>query len=332
MIDFYIIKKSFLMKKISLRIINLISCKLILTAFLFSPLPSLSQSCKEAFKSSPLSHERYQPKALKVAMNSINYKKLIMNYPRLSVEDEKTLFELYNKGDERAFQILFLSNLHHIPYVIKRYQGETFYEDLFQESLITLLKVFKTFDVNKGEFKSYLKQAITRKVILYVEKQKTPFLINWNPNRYAIYRAFRKDLKSADSKFNIESWIHNFHKENPNFSNKDIKAVKVFLSPPKFLQYDNSITDNNLTIAELTPDTKMNLDEQVISEIDFPKIYSHTKIKFLDKIDQAILEDRVFSNNPRTLESLGNDFSISYEAVRLRQSKITNYIQTHFPR
>ena len=319
----------FIIKKIFFKS-NVKNLNLVLVAFLFFPIFSTSQSCKEIFERPSLSHKRYDSKSLKIAMNSTNYKKLIYSYPKLSVEDEKALFTLYKKGDERAFQILFLSNLHHIAYIIKRHKEKHYYDDLFQESVITLLKSFETFDTNKAEFKYYLKQAITRKVILYVEEKVDSSHIRWNPNRHTIYKAFRDDLKSADFNFNIQSWIHKFHKKNPNFSKNDINAIEMFISS-KHISYQSPIRNTNSTIDNVIPD-KINVEEEVMNKEHIEKIYLETKTHFPNEVDQVILEKRIFTDTPQTLHSLDNDLPISHEAIRLRQKKMLKYIHTNFPR
>lgn len=51
----------------------------------------------------------------------MDYQKIIDDYPYLPRETEQKLFEIYkngNEGKETAFQILFLSNIRNIHYIV----------------------------------------------------------------------------------------------------------------------------------------------------------------------------------------------------------------------
>ncbi|MDE0119198.1 MAG: hypothetical protein OXM55_04230 [Bdellovibrionales bacterium] len=145
-----------------------------------------------------------------------------------------------------------------------------------------------------------------------------------------IIKAFRQQKDSNPNNFNpgSDAWLHKFHKENPQFSMKNIKYVAYIFSPPTFLNL-NSLTSNrgrdrgnNRTWAEILPDTNTNVEAENISKTDFQKIIRWAKERFPEEIDQAIIEERIATSEPKTEKELGDRFSITRQAIKHRYNKI----------
>ena len=305
----------------------------------FIPIESLSGSCREVFKTPSLNYEKYSPKALEQAMNNMNYTNIIANYSKLSRTDERALFDLYKNGGERgkkkAFQILFLSNIYIVAYVVKKriYSNPKLKEnqdDLFQEGMIALLKALERFDLKtEVRFPTYLHKAVSSRLTGYIELKLNPIPVKWKEKKYAIYKAFQRKRNSDDFDPHSEVWIQKFFEENPDYSIKDIKIVAQFI-PPKFLDYDAPIGHNtNHKIADTLSDVNQNTEVEAINRIDVQKIYKWTKERFPHEIDQAIIEQIIFSYEPKSSSELGNSFSITRQAITHRYNKIIREIRTH---
>lgn len=274
-----------------------------------------------------LDHEKYSPQNLKKASKSSNYQSIIADYPPLPKEEESTLFTIYRneKGakKERAFQILFLSNVYNIPYAIKKWrrQKPVDYDDLFQEGLLALVISIEKYDPKFGvRFSSYLTQSINWQLRHYTMSQHSMSVkMRWNKNRYDIYRAFKDEIRSAEFELNLESWMNTFSTENPHFPKKDINAVLLFLN------YEYSRT---LFLTELLPDINADVETTSINQMDLLRIYLLAKNTFPDPINQAIIEDIIFSDSPKTFSKLGAEFSITRQAAQQRHIRILRQIRS----
>ena len=98
------------------------------------------------------------------------YLKEIGKVPLLSAEEERTLAEAMENGDERAKKKLAEANLRLVVSIAKRYVGRgMLFLDLIQEGNLGLIKAVEKFDYRKGyKFSTYatwwIRQAITRAI------------------------------------------------------------------------------------------------------------------------------------------------------------------------
>ncbi|MCY4512603.1 MAG: hypothetical protein OXB86_02825 [Bdellovibrionales bacterium] len=270
----------------------------------------------------------------------MDYNKIIADYRRLSRADERTLFEVYNNGNkkdrERAFQILFLSNVYMVSYVAGKFMWKADYAELLQQGMLVLFDVIPKFD-NTGEFRHvrfsvYLHRAISSRLQRYIDRYLIPIPMVWSNNKSAIYQAFKVRKHNGNFNPNSSDWLQEFSEENPQHSIENIRAVAQYVSPPAFLGYDSPANSRGegLILAEVLPDKKIRGEEAIINKIDFQRIREWVKERFPDEIDQAIIEDRFFSDEPQSNTVLGDRFSITKEAIRKRYNKIVGQLQEQF--
>ena len=306
--------------------------KIVCVFLLLFPIVVLSNDCLKTFESLSLKEERYSPSALKKAMNSINYRKIIAEYPKLSKENERVLFELYRKGNQRAFQILFLSNMYMVPFRIKKWTKWVDREDLFQTALIALLRALEKYDFESGiRFTTYLGKAIDSRLQRYVETKEWHLSVKWTSKRYSIYKILRDRKKFNLLKAPSVSWVEQFSKEHPDYSIEDIKIVLQFLFPPMFLSYESSVNaHDDHTFEEILPDENINVEKTVINKKDIQIIYTWALQTFPEEINQAILKEVIFASEPKTFRELGKRFSITKTAIGNRYHRIIEKIQSEF--
>ena len=294
-------------------------------------------SCQKIFTSSSLEHERYTSVSLKTAMKSMDYKKIIDDYPPISQEDEKDLFEIKNENkNDIAFQILFLSNVYVVDMTVTtRFTNKnpllrSMYDDLLQEGMMTLLKCLERYNHTKGfRFKTYLYRSIISDLNQYINRKIRLISYKWTPKRYVIFQAFKQLLDNNPDDFDLrsESSLYRFHKDNPQYSMEDIRlTAQFFEGPHDFLSFDSfARSESSRTLKETLPDLKID-EGEVIYQIDFRNIHAWTKEQFPHPIDQAIIEEKIFTDKP-TEESLGNRFSITKQAISSRYKKIIQAIR-----
>lgn len=78
------------------------------------------------------------------------YNKELEKYPALSHEDNIKYARLYRSGDASARDILINGNLRLVFFLLIRYQGLPFYEDLLQEANLGLMEAIERFDPEMG--------------------------------------------------------------------------------------------------------------------------------------------------------------------------------------
>lgn len=95
-----------------------------------------------------------------------DYMKKLRTVKEIPCEDEKTLIEKAQNGDERAIAAVVEGNLRLIVSVAKKYRGMGIeFADIIQEGNLGLLKAIEKFDVSKGiKFSTYAVQWIRQTI------------------------------------------------------------------------------------------------------------------------------------------------------------------------
>ena len=94
--------------------------------------------------------------------------------PPLDPEEEKTLFVLCKKGDQKAREKLISHNLRLVSHIIKKYYGNCKdQEDLVSIGTIGLIKAIDSYDDKKGSrFATYAGKCLQNEILMYFRSQK----------------------------------------------------------------------------------------------------------------------------------------------------------------
>lgn len=236
----------------------------------------------------------------------------INKYPILTEKTQKELLEKSKKGDSKASEILFNSNLRFVVSVAKQYHFEGFQlVDLIQEGSLGLLIAIKKGEVRENStFLSYAVWWIRSKILEYIAKNQGVVLIPLNKILGT------SKIKKANSKFFAEfgrdptlKEILEITKENPeNYFEKS----EVFLSKP--LNDDSG----SATFLDIIPSKEeistKELDEKIISKKILSSLPSRKKniLKMYFGIDY----DRSY-----TLEEISREYEITRERARQLKEK-----------
>ena len=250
------------------------------------------------------------------------------------------MIKLYREHhDKKALQILFLSNVGLVRYIVKDYvrkNGGDF-EDFFQEGLIALLDAIKKFDSSKGtKLSIYIDRATRRNITRYNEIKHSLVAVKWTITRKKLQLSLLARI-SAGTKDNItENWIREFAEENPQYSLKDIRSVLSILLQKTHVSLNSpvsSATDKGLTLLDMFSDQKTDVEKTVMNKMEFLKIYTWTmkKIKNRKKFYKVIVRDRLFSFTPRTQADIAEEFNIPRQYISRAEGFITSMIKNQFP-
>ena len=96
------------------------------------------------------------------------------SFPKpLSREEEKKYIELWEKGDERAKNVLIEHNLRLVAHIAKKYANENNFDDLVSTGTIGLIKGINTFDKTKtSKLTTYIARCIENEVLTVLRASK----------------------------------------------------------------------------------------------------------------------------------------------------------------
>ena len=246
-------------------------------------------------------------------------------YPLLTREEERALAERVQEGDTEAAQQLALSNLRLVVKIAMEYRRVwTNVLDLIQEGNVGLLQGVKRFDPERGtKLSSYASYWIRAYILKYLIDNIR--LVRVGGSRaerklfFQLNRA-RRELESAG-----------FAPEPKLLAERlDVKEEEVVDMERRLGQSDLSIDapvgqdgDHSAFGDFLQADTE-DVDE-VVADRTMRETF-HEKIdKFSEDIDereQAILRQRILSEDPKTLQELGDEFGVTRERVRQLENKL----------
>ena len=295
--------------------------------------------CYSVFSSSGLDHEKYSETNLKIAMESSDYKTIAQTYTPLKRETTKKLFKLYKEQDNnRAFQVLFLSNIRFVYFVIGLlHTTKSNYNDLIQEGMIALLRAIRGFNLEQRiEFSTYARRAIINNVKRYEEQIGGPVRIRWTEEKRKIYHFVLEKMKESPSSNISESWIVEFLEKNPRISIKSIRHVLSFMKG-SHVSLETARGDNSeFTLLDFIFDNKIDVERGVIYRSDLQQMrdWAMKAIRRRKKPAhyKVILKDRMFSENPRTVQDIANQFNLTRQAIQLAETSLKEMIRGHFKR
>lgn len=220
------------------------------------------------------------------------YVKIAQRHPPLSREFEYDYSNRARAGDARARQLLINHNVAFVLSMCRRYQGKGCrMDDLVQEGMIGLLKAVEHFDASKG-------------------------------NRFSTYASWW-----------IRAYVQKFL--------RDMRAtVKPIIAPPgeerRALPRDFSLDapigdDDDTTWLDRLEDVDPSPDAQVARQE-----YSTEVRDALERVKKRIgglgwdiVEQRLESDDPRTLEEIGKEWGLSRERVRQVEKSTKAFLERY---
>ncbi len=278
--------------------------------------------------------EEKHPKNLLPAQTTSLHRYLaeISNYPVLSREEEYELAMKYKKdGDLEAARKLVTSNLKFVVSVANEYKNYGFNTmDIIQEGNVGLMHAVKGFDPTKGyRLISYAVWWIRAYMQNYIIK-------SWSLVKVGTTQAQRKLF------YKLRSAKNELAKENLSAEDYKELAEKLNVSDKAVIEMDQRMGGKDLSLdAEIKSDNDMShLDFLADSDVNQEDLLTKTQesamvrdgmedaLETLKDRERYIIEERVLSDSPKTLDELGTKFNISRERVRQIESAALKKIKT----
>ena len=248
------------------------------------------------------------------------YLKEIGRVPLLTPEEETDIAEKILKGDEEASRRLVEANLRLVVSIAKRYLGRGMqFLDLIQEGNLGLMKAVEKFDHTKGfKFSTYatwwIRQAITRAIADQARTIRIPVHMGETINK----------IKKASSQLLHENGHEPTVEEIAEFLNSPVDKIKeamrasqepVSLETPIGEEEDSHLGDFIPDDSAITPQdaaSQSMLKEQLNSVLSTLTPREEKVIRLRFGLDDG---------RPRTLEEVGEEFSVTRERIRQIEAK-----------
>lgn len=246
----------------------------------------------------------------------------ISNYPVLSREEEYELAMKYkNDGDLDAARKLVSSNLKFVVKVANEYKNYGLNTmDIIQEGNIGLMHAVKGFDPTKG-------YRIISYAVWWIRAYIQNYIIrSWSLVKVGTTQAQRKLF------YKLRSTKNQMELGDGNLSEEEYKelADKLNVSDAAVIEMDKRMGSKDLSLdAEIKSDNDMShmdflADDDINQEDIITKAEEDQRVKsgmiealkVLKDRERFIIENRILSDKPLTLEELGTKYNISRERVR----------------
>ncbi len=250
-----------------------------------------------------------------------SYLAQIRSHPVLSREEEYELAMKHKEeGDIEAARKLIVSNLKFVVRIANEYKNYNVNTmDLIQEGNIGLMKAVKGFDPTKGyRLISYAVWWIRAYIQNYIMKTWSLVKVGTNQSQRKLFYKIRSTKNKIEaSGGEMEKNVYSEIARELDVSDSQAIEMDKIMSA-KDLSLDAKIKDNEQhTYVDILGDT---VDQEKLLEDSQARPIIRKKIEEalsnLKSRERYIIEKRILTDSPQTLETLSRKFGISRERVR----------------
>ena len=258
------------------------------------------------------------------------YLKEISKYPVLTKEEEEKLSkQFFESKDPRIAQMLAQSNLRFVVKIAAEYTrfGSRLI-DLIQEGNMGLLHAIKEFNPYKGaRLITYAVWWIRGYIQEYLMRQYSLVRIGTNAKQRKLFYLLKKQqeqLAQLPYEDSVKLLTHSGFKE------KDIQNMhqRVY---GRDVSLDQPVSENNTSsLMDLQTDKQEDHFEDHLNLFQEKQIMKKSIEALRPKLKSKeifILEKRLLSDSPLTLQEIGKKFSVTREAIRQVESRLIKKIK-----
>lgn len=233
------------------------------------------------------------------------YLKDIRKLKVMTPERERALAQRIASNDctdrerEQIQKEMLEGNLRFVITVAKQYQNQGIdLSDLIAEGNFGLMKAIKNFDWTKNNrFISY--------AVWWIKQ--------------SILQSLNENSRTIRLPVNVVQDMQKEKKENEK-TNKDLSDK--FATLPRMIDLDMHINEDGDTLIDIIKNDNVESPDEIFSTKDILKDKMMKIMSVLDNRERVIVEDYYgITGTPRTLEDIGNDFSLTKERVRQIKEK-----------
>ena len=283
----------------------------------FAPLPATSS--RDVVKYDPL--ERYLAE--------------IRHYPMLTKEEEHRLAVAYKENsDQMAGYKLVMANLKLVVFIAREYQRNIQnILDLVQEGNIGLLEAVKQYDPYKGiRFPSYATYWIRAYMLRYIINNLRLVKIGTTQAQRKLFYNLQKEKdRLIAAGFVPEAKLL---AERLNVKESEVIEMEKRLSLPD-LSLDaplrNADSEKEQNLLGVLPDDDSCVEANLIGSQFADSIRNEIEVLKvdMDEKERDIVENRLFTEEPQSLQDIGERHGVSRERIRQIETKLKDKIKLH---
>jgi len=234
-----------------------------------------------------------------------SYLKDIRKIKVMTPDREKELSKIMTSGNvtevekEKVYKELLEGNLRFVITVAKQYQNQGLdFPDLIAEGNLGLMKAIKNFDWSKDlRFISY--------AVWWVKQ--------------SILQSLNDNARTIRLPVNVVQELHRAKKEVQR-TGKELDDK--FQHLPTIIDLETNINEEGDTLYDIIKNEDAEMPDASFNNKDLLKKEMSKILGILDERERVIVEDYFgLSGSPRTLEDIGDDFSLTKERVRQIKEK-----------
>lgn len=252
----------------------------------------------------------------------------IKKFRVLTREEEKELFERYQKGDMFAFEKLVNHNLRLVVKASKRLLGLGIpFLDIIQEGNIALIKTIKKFDVNQGyKFSTYFMSRV--KWLVERRAKKTNRIITlpiyYYDDLLKLKRVMEQNLEILDNLNEKEK--NQFLAKITGFTIEKIQDLKAHLldadSYDKIInsQESHESANNEDTYSYFLTDRECCVEDSALDNVNFTEMLNFlNNTQILTEDEKKVIYYRYVHS--MSLKAIGKIMNVRDETIRQREKR-----------
>jgi RNA polymerase sigma-32 factor len=236
----------------------------------------------------------------------------VSRYPLLSREEEKALAELvYRQKDKEAARTLILSNLKLVVKIALGYYNTYMnVRDLIQEGNIGLMQAVKKYNPYKGtKFSTYASFWIRAYMLKYIRNNWSLVKIGTTESEKKLFYGLEKEKRRLEAKGIIP--VPQLLASNLDVKQQDIEDMERRLSMADVSLDQPAYEEGEETMMDMVK-SDGNI-EDMVEEREKKKIAALKIAEFrgmLNERELYIFEHRIMTDEPMTLQEIGDHFNI----------------------
>lgn len=267
--------------------------------------------------------------ALVLRENNIDqYMSVIRKHALLSREEEHSLALAYrDENDVAAAHRLVTSNLRFVVKIAHEYKNYGFkMYDIIQEGNVGLMLAVKKFDPDKGyRLISYAVWWIRAQIQSYVQRSWSMVKLGLNSSRRKLFFKVRSERMLADREAGPGNRASTAElAERLQVGEADVIDMEMRMAARDF-SLDTAITnDTSTTHLDMLPESAESYEDEFGAQEEAQIIR-----KSLDGVKESsnekecyIIDNRLLSDNPESLQAIGDRFGVSRERIRQLESRV----------
>jgi RNA polymerase sigma-32 factor len=257
----------------------------------------------------------------------------VSRYDLLTVEEEVDLAERYQQhGDPEAAYKLVTANLRLVAKIAFKYRR--YYKnvlDLIQEGNIGLMKAVQKFDPSRGvRLSTYARYWIQAYVMYFLLANHRIVKVGTTQAKRKLFYNLNKETRRL-RQMGFDPTPERIA-ESLNVDVKDVIEMKQRLGSPDASLDQPMGQEDDRTLGQTIPARGLNPDDEV-GEAEMMHLVTGAMRSFGDTIENprelVIWNQRLMSEDPLTLEEVGQQFGVTRERVRQIEARMKQRLKAH---